>query len=202
MPKYTIATVAKVKNGHPWTARMEEGLKKFRTDTGHNALLVGPPKTDKTLQVQIVENLIAQKVDAICVSPILPESLELTLMKARRQGIVVICHEASTQHNIDYEIEAVDNVQFGAHVMDHLAKYMGQKGQYAVFLETLTAKSQDEWARAAIARQQEKYPEMRLATRKIEHHDDRPRTREKTLNLLATCANLKGVLCLGEAAVE
>lgn len=202
MKKYTIATVVKVKNGQPWADRMEEGIKKFHHDTGHDTFLLGPPKSDENFQKQIVKEVIAQGVDALCVVPLLPQALELSLSKARSQGVVVISHEAPNQRNIDYELEAVDNILFGAHMMDHLARYIGQKGQYAVFLETLTTKSQNEWARAAVIRQQEKYPEMRLATKKIEHRDDRTLAREKIEELLSACPTLKGILCFGETATE
>ena len=56
--------------------------------------------------------------------------------------------------------------------MDHLAKYMGEQGEYAVFVGSLISTSHPEWAGAAIARQQERYPDMAMATRRIEDHED------------------------------
>ena len=66
--KYNIATVVKL-SGVNWFNRMEVGVKRFAKDTGHNAFQLGPAKADAALQVQIIEDLIAQKVDAICVVP-------------------------------------------------------------------------------------------------------------------------------------
>ena len=41
----------------------------------------GTPEIDATLQAQLVQDLIAQGVDAICVVPVDPESLERCLSR-------------------------------------------------------------------------------------------------------------------------
>ena len=81
--------------------RMREGVTKFGKDTGHDTLELGPAKADAAEQVKIIENLIAQRVDAICVVPFSPEALEPVLKKARDAGIVVISTEAKNQQNVD-----------------------------------------------------------------------------------------------------
>ncbi len=68
-----------------------------------------------------------------------PEALEPVLKKAMDQGIIVIAHEATNQQNVNYDIEAFDNAGYGAHLMDHLAKYMGAEGEFAVFVGSLTS---------------------------------------------------------------
>ena len=192
--KYTIATVAKVTGGVAWFERMQEGCRKFGRERGHNTFLVGPPKADENLQVQIIEELISQGVDALCVVPVFPQALEMVLGKARRQGIIVITHEASNQRNTDYDIEAFDNAAYGRHLMDQLAKYMGGAGAYAIFVGSLLSASHAEWAEAAIAHQKEKYPEMGMATRRIEDHDDQTIAYAKTRELLNTFPKLRGIL--------
>ena len=81
----------------------------------------GPSKADAALQVQVVEDLIAQGVDALCVVPFSAEALEPVLKKARDQNIVVVTHEASAHQNVDYDVEAFDNAAYGVHFMDALA---------------------------------------------------------------------------------
>jgi len=190
--KYTIATVVKV-DGIAWFDRMREGVKKFSTATGHDCFLQGPPKADAALQVQIIEDLIAQGVDAICVVPFSVEALEPVLKKARQMGITVVCHEASNQINADAIIEAFDNHTFGAHLMDHLARYMNEKGDYAVFVGSLTSKSHNEWVDGGIACQQEKYPHMRLVTSRIEEYDNQNLAYEKVKELIKAYPGLKGI---------
>ena len=116
---YTIATVVKV-DGIAWFDRMREGVKEFKADTGQDAYEVGPSQADAAAQVEIIENLIAQGVDAICVVPFSVEAVEPVLKKARDRGIVVISHEASNIQNVDFDIEAFDNTAYGAKLMENL----------------------------------------------------------------------------------
>lgn len=100
---YTIATVVKV-DGIAWFDRMREGVDQFKDDTGNDTYMVGPSQADAAAQVQMIENLIAQGVDAICVVPFSVEAVEPVLQKARDKGIVVITHEASNIKNADFDI--------------------------------------------------------------------------------------------------
>ncbi len=190
--KYTIATVVKL-DGIAWFDRMREGVKQFGEDTGHETFLQGPPKADAALQVQIIEDLIAQGVNAICVVPFSPEALEPVLKKAMEQNIVVISHEATSQQNVHYDVEAFDNAAYGAHLMDYLAKFMGAEGEYAVTVGSLTSQSHNQWVDGGIARQQEKYPNMKLVTERLETYDDQTKAYEITKELLKKYPNLKGI---------
>lgn len=191
--QYKIATVVKL-DGIAWFERMREGVKKFAEDTGHEAFLVGPPKADAALQVQIIEDLIAQGVDAICVVPFSPEAVEPVLKRAMDEGIVVITHEASNIQNAHWDLEAFDNLAFGAKLMDYLAEYMGGEGEYATMVGSLTSKTHMEWITGSVERQKEKYPNMKLVTETpLEDYDDQTRAYENMKELLRTYPNLKGV---------
>ena len=144
--------------------------------------------------MKIIENLIAQKVDAICVVPFSPEALEPVLKKARDAGIVVISHEATNQQNVDYDIEAFVNEEYGAHMMDNLAKFMGGEGEWANFVGSLTSKSHNQWQDGAEARAKEKYPKMKLVSRRNEEYDDQNKAYQKTKELITAFPNLKGIL--------
>jgi simple sugar transport system substrate-binding protein len=189
---YTIATVVKLE-GDSWFGRMRVGVERFSEDTGHECFQQGPPKADAALQVQIIEDLIAQRVDAICVVPFAVEALEPVLKKARSRGIVVVSHEASNQINADAIIEAFDNHAYGAHLMDHLARYMGYEGQFATFVGGLTSKSHNEWIDGALARQKEAYPKLEQVAERVEDYDNRNLGYEKTKELLTTYPNLRGI---------
>jgi simple sugar transport system substrate-binding protein len=73
--KFTIATVPKL-TSIAWFQRMEQGVKKYAADTGNDAYYIGPATGDAALQAQTIEDLIAKKVDAICVVPFSTEALE------------------------------------------------------------------------------------------------------------------------------
>ena len=188
---YNIPTIVKIA-GIQWFNRMETGVKKFAKDTGNNSYEVGPPKADAQLQVQLVEDMIAKKVDAITVVPFSPEALEPVLAKARKDGIKVVAHEASNIQNADYDLEAFQNDAYGRHQMDLLADCMHGEGQYAVFVGSLESKTHNEWVDGAIAEQKEKFPKMELVGGKNETYDDQQKAYAKTQELLRKYPNLKG----------
>ena len=76
-----------------------------------------PTEADVAQQIPIIEDLIAQGVDALCVVPMDPTQLDPVLKKAMDAGITVITHEASNQKEMDFDIEAFDNTAFGAGLM-------------------------------------------------------------------------------------
>lgn len=198
-PRYTIPTVVKL-IGVQWFNRMEVGIRRFAEETGHNTFILGPPRSDAALQVQILEDLIAQDVDAISVVPFSPETLEPVLQRAMGEGIVIITHEASNQKNFNYDLEAFDNADYGAHLMDSLAECMGEEGEYAVFVGSLTSRTHNEWVDAAIARQLEAYPSMRLVGSKNESYDNQQNAYAKTGELFRTYPELQGFL--GSASTD
>lgn len=187
----TFVTVVKIA-GINWFNRMEEGVKKFGADYGVNASLVGPAEADAAQQIPIIEDLIAQGVDALCVVPMDPVQLDPVLKKAMDAGIVVITHEASNQTNMHWDIEAFDNEAFGAGLMDRLAALMGEEGEYAVFVGSLGSKTHNEWVDGGIKRQLEAYPNMKLVGDKNETFDDSEIAYQKAKEILAAYPNIKG----------
>jgi simple sugar transport system substrate-binding protein len=187
----TFTTVVKIA-GINWFNRMEEGVKKFGADTGINASLVGPAEADAAQQIPIIEDLIAQGVDALCVVPMDPTQLDPVLQKAMDAGITVITHEASNQNNMHWDIEAFDNMAFGAGLMDRLAASMGEEGEYAVFVGSLGSKTHNEWVDGGINRQKEAYPNMVMVGDKNESFDDAEIAYQKAKEILAAYPNIKG----------
>ena len=66
--KFKIATLVKV-DGIPWFARMRVGVEKFAQETGQDSFTLGPARADGALQAQMVDELIKQGVNAICIVP-------------------------------------------------------------------------------------------------------------------------------------
>lgn len=189
--KYTIATVVKL-TGVAWFDRMEEGVKAYGEDTGHDTFMQGPQRADAALQVQIIEDLIAQQVDAITVVPFSAEALEPVLKRARDNGIVVITHEADGMQNVDFNIEAFDNYEYGAFLMDNLAAAMGEEGEYMTTVGSLTSKSHMQWEEGGFNRQQEKYPNMTAVARQVETNDDLRTATDRFRETVRAHPNLKG----------
>jgi simple sugar transport system substrate-binding protein len=186
-----FTTVVKIA-GINWFNRMETGVTKWGKDSGVNATLVGPAQADAAQQIPIIEDLIAKKVDALCVVPMDPAQLDPVLKKAMDAGIIVVTHEASNQKNMNFDIEAFDNKAFGAGLMDRLAASMGEEGEYAVFVGSLGSKTHNEWVDGGIAEQKAKYPKMTLVGDKNESFDDADKAYAKAKEVLKAHPNIKG----------
>ncbi|MCL2103400.1 MAG: autoinducer 2 ABC transporter substrate-binding protein [Syntrophorhabdaceae bacterium] len=189
---FTIVTVPKGMS-IPWFQRMQEGVRKFAADTGVDAYQTGPVEADAAGQAQYIEDLIAQGVDAICVVPFSTEALEPVLRKAREAGILVISHEAEGMINIDYNIEAFDNDDFGRHYMQKLGPLMGGEGEYILLVGALTSRSHNQWVDASKAYQEANFPNMRQAGDKLESQDDQDNAYEAVKEALKAFPNLKGI---------
>lgn len=189
---YTIAVVVKG-NTNGWFVRMEEGIKKYAEETGINAYMTGPSDTDSAQQIQVLQDVVSQNPDAICVVPIDPAACENVLAEAQEKGITVICHEGSFVQHCDWDVEAFDNAGYGAYIMDELAKLMGEEGEYITMVGYLTSASHNEWADGAVARAEEAYPNMVLAPEKrLESENSAETAYEVAKQYLKTNPDIKG----------
>lgn len=192
---YEIVVVPKDAS-NPWFVRMDTGVKEWAADTGMNVYQKGTDVIDATKQAQLVQDLIAQGVDAICVVPVDPESLEPVLKQARDAGIVVIAHEGASLTNVDYDIEAFSNAGYGQFIMDNLAEAMGEEGVYTTMVADVTNASHNEWADAAVEYQKTAYPNMTLleAQPRVESHDNGDTAYNVAKEAFKAYPDLKGIM--------
>ncbi len=192
---YTIVIVPKDAT-NPWFVRMEEGVKKYAEDTGLDVYQRGPAETDAIQQAQVIQDLIAQGVDAIGVVPVDPGALEPVLKEAMDAGIVVVTHEGASQENTQYDIEAFNNAAYGAFIMDNLAAAMGEEGIYTTMVGHVTNASHNEWADGGVARAKEAYPNMTLLADepRVESQDDGEVAYQKAKELMKKYPDLKGIM--------
>ena len=94
---YEIVVVPKGMPRTPGSSVWTPASSEYAAETGLNVYQKGTDVIDATKQAQLVQDLIAQGVDAICVVPVDPESLEPVLKQAREAGIVVIAHEGASR---------------------------------------------------------------------------------------------------------
>ena len=182
---------------NPWFVRMEVGVNEYAEAHPENTIYQrGTPEIDATLQAQLVQDLIAQGVDAICVVPVDPESLEPVLEQARAAGIVVIAHEGASLVNVDYDIEAFNNAAYGAFIMENLAQAMGGEGVYTTMVAHVTNASHNEWADGGVAYAQENYPNMTLleAEPRVESEDNGDVAYNVAKELFNKYPDLKGIM--------
>ena len=191
-----VGVVVKI-GGIPWFNVMEEGIRERGKALGYDAFMVAPTGTDPALQVKAIEDLIAQGVKAIGVVPNDAKALAPVLAKAKQAGIFVITHESPNQAGVDWDFELATAVAYGEAHAKLLAEKMGGKGQYAVYVGSLTVPLHNMWADAAIAYLKKNYPDMTMVGDRYGISEDVDKSRSTTLDLMAANPDLKAVLCFG-----
>ncbi len=193
----TIAFVPKV-IGQPWWDHVQASVEAWSEENGIDVIYQGPSDVDATAQVKIMTDLINQGVDILLFSPNDPNACEAICKEARDNGIIVISTEASGMENVDYDVEAFDEAGLGAFLMDQLAEQMGGEGKYITMVGSMTMESQNNWADAAVARQEEAYPDMELVPdKRVADDSDAEKAYELTKELLTKYPDLKGILGTG-----
>lgn len=188
---YTLGTAVKAV-GIGWFDRMAEGVKSFADKTGSDAYLDGPAETDAAAQNNIIQDMIAQGADGLCIVPFSAEACEPVLKDAMDKGIVVIAHEADQMENCDFDIEALDNEAYGAALMDALAEGMGEEGKYITTVGAVTSTSQCQWEEGGYNKQQSAYPNMEAVERKLETGDSQDTAKQIMAEMLKKYPDLAG----------
>jgi simple sugar transport system substrate-binding protein len=191
-----VGVVVKI-GGIPWFNAMDAGIKEQGAKLGLDAFMVGPTSADPALQVRAIEDLIAQGVKVIGVVPNDAKVLEPVLAKAKEAGIFVITHESPGQKGADWNFELASSTGFGEAHAKLLAEKMGGKGEYAVFVGSLTVPLHNAWADAAVAYLKANYPDMKLVGERYGVAEDVDKSRSTALDLISAHPDLKGFLAFG-----
>lgn len=194
--KPVIGVVVKI-GGIPWFNAMDTGIKKKAGELGVKAFMVGPTSADPALQVRAIEDLIAQQVDVIGVVPNDAAVLEPVLERARAAGIKVITHESPNQKNADWDFELASAKGFGEAYGKRLVEALGGKGEYSVFVGSLTVPLHNAWADAAIAYIKANAPGMTLVGDRYGVAENVDQSRSTALDLMRAHPDLKGFLAFG-----
>lgn len=156
---YQVVMIAK--QSDPWFDDMARGVEQLKRDTGLNVSMQYPETTDAAGQAAIMEALIEEGIDAICVVPNDPSGLLEAISKARNAGIAVVTHEApSIADKVDLDVEAFVNESFGELFGKNIAEAMGGRGNYAILVGSRTMDTHMEWYEAARSYIEKNYPDM------------------------------------------
>lgn len=192
----TMVTVVKI-TGIPWFNLVNKGLERGGKEFGVNTSMVGPAHVDPAQQVRLVEDLIARRVDVIGLVPLDVKVLAPVLQRAQAAKIPVITQEGPDQEGRTWDVELINSVKFGEEQMKALAGFMGEEGDYVVYVGTLTTPLHNKWADAAIAYQKAHYPKMKLVASRYPGADEVDTSVRTTLDVLKAYPNLKGILGFG-----
>ncbi|WP_084075330.1 substrate-binding domain-containing protein [Demequina sp. NBRC 110052] len=189
-----IVNVVKLSGGD-WFNRMEVGNQEWAAaNPGYVVTQTAGDDASEEKQIAIINDLLPQQPAALTVVPNSPESLENVLSRAQEAGIVVITHEAPGIENAVANIEAFDNAAYGGFQMDLLAQCMGEEGQYAHMVGSLTVASHNVWADGALAQAEAAYPGIERVTDAISSDEDQETAYQRARELLATYPDISGFI--------
>lgn len=197
---YKIAVMPKLV-GIPYFTQTGEGAKKAGEDLGVEVIYTGPTKADAAEQVKMLEDLINQGVDAICIAPNDPNAVIPALQKAREAGILVLDWDTPVDINmVDASVHQIDDKELGEHLIDKLVEQMGDSGDFAILTGGLSASNLNTWIDYSTAYAKEKYPNLNLVTDKIPTDEKQQEAYSKTLDLVKTYPDLKGIVAYSTPA--
>jgi simple sugar transport system substrate-binding protein len=192
--KKSIVMVVKLE-GVAWFDNMRLGIQAFAKDFPDvDASQTGAATADPAAQVKIIEDLIAKGVSAILAVPNDPASLVPAFKRANDAKIFTLTHEASVQQQVSYDVEAFDNLAYGRHMMDVMAKWLNNTGLWQPFVGHLTSTTHNEWVDGEVAQAKDKYPDLKMATDRLEEQENQQTAYTKSLELLKTYPQLKAIM--------
>jgi ribose transport system substrate-binding protein len=195
--KKTIAVVPKATSHLFWISVQAGALaagQKFDVDVLWN----GPAmETDYSRQIQIVDSMIARRVDGLAVAAQERTALNSSLDRAAQAGIPVTVFDSGVDSANYMTFVATNNYQAGEMAGRKLGELMGGKGTAAIVMLTPGSASTTERERGfedAIAKE---FPEIKIVARQFSM-SDRAKGMAAAENMLTAHPNLGGMFASGE----
>jgi ribose transport system substrate-binding protein len=130
--KKRIAVIPKGR-AHLFWQSVHAGAVAASQDTGVDIVWNGPTsETDFTGQLQIIEAMINQRVDAICLAPIDKTVMANVVDRAMRQKIPVVIFDSGIDTNNFVSQVATDNFRAGQLAAERMGQILKGKGKVAI----------------------------------------------------------------------
>jgi rhamnose transport system substrate-binding protein len=132
---------------------------------GVEVIYTGPTSTTAEGQIEVINSLIAQGVDAIAISANDPDAVVPALKKAAQRGIKVISWDSGVaKEGRIMHLNPSSNELIGKMCLQLAANHLeGGKGDFAILSATTTSTNQNTWI-AEMKKQLKDFPGLKLAT--------------------------------------
>ena len=158
--------------------------------------VVYPETATADAQIKVLDNLISQDPDAICIAANDVNALQAKLEEAMDAGIKVSSFDsAPNKDSRQVFVNQAGTVAVGQALMDAVLDITGGEGQWAILSATSQAANQNAWidAMKKIMEEDEKYSKLELV--EVAYGDDEPqKSTDQTAALLQNYPDLK-VIC-------
>jgi rhamnose transport system substrate-binding protein len=157
-------------------------------------IYTGPTKATAEAQIEVVNSLIAQQVNAIAISANDADALVPALKKAMERGITVISWDSGVApEGRQMHLNPSDTNLIGETIIKLAADYLPEGGEVAILSASSTATNQNAWIDAAKKALPEKFPNIKLVAT-VYGDDDSAKSTDEAKGLLASHPNLKAII--------
>lgn len=160
--KPTVAFVPQL-IGIPYFNAMEAGGNRAAAELGVEFIYSGPVDTNPVDQLQIVQNLIDQGVNAISVSVLDASSIAPVVEAAKAKGAKLFTSDSDAPDSgrAVYVAQATDE-GLGNAIIDEMVKRVGEDAKIGIVSGEATASNLNAWIGFMQKRVEEKYPSVTL----------------------------------------
>ncbi|MDR2900259.1 MAG: rhamnose ABC transporter substrate-binding protein [Treponema sp.] len=181
--------------GNPFGERMIAGFEEGIKAQGFEPISRSPDQPTAEAQIQIIEQLIAQRVASICVSANDFDALQPVLTRAKAAGIKITSADSPVNAaSRDTNINNADPEQIGITLAEAALEMAGGSGEIAILSATSQAANQNLWIDYMQKElENPKYANINLV--KVAYGDDlRDKSTSETEALLLSYPNLKVIV--------
>lgn len=193
--KVRIAMVVKALGIGFFDACRDGGLEAARELGNVELIYTGPTTTTAEAQIQVIDALIAQKVDAIAISANDPDALAPVCNKALKRGVKVISFDSGVAADGRImHLNPSNNALIGSKCVQMMAQTLKSEGEVAIVSATAQATNQNIW----IAEMKKEWAKPAYANMKLVgtvYGDDlADKSYREAQGLLKAHPNLKGII--------
>lgn len=172
-----------------------KGAEKAAAEIGDVEIIyTGPTAATAEGQIEIVNSLIAQNVDAIAISANDPDALVPALKKAMDRGIKVISWDSGVAaEGRMVHLNPSDTDLIGETIIKLAADYLPDGGDVAILSASSTATNQNAWIDAAKKILPSKFPNINLVA-VVYGDDDSVKSTNEAKGLIANYPDLKAII--------
>jgi rhamnose transport system substrate-binding protein len=149
--------------GIPYFDAMEAGGKEAAAKFGVDFIYQGPVDTNPVDQMQIVQNLIDQGVNAVAVSVLDASSIAPVVEAAKAKHVTLFTSDSDAPKSgrALYVAQATDE-GLGDAIIDEMVKRVGEDAKVGIVSGEATASNLNAWIGFMQARAKAKYPKLKL----------------------------------------
>ena len=181
--------------GNPYFDACNTGAQEAAKELGDEVIYQAPSDADATKQIQMINALIAQKIDGIMVAANDPDALVPAGKKAIKAGVVVTSYDATIGvGGRQVFVNQADFEGLGRGQMQLVAELIGYKGEIAILSAAAGMPNQTvwiDWMKKEL--EDPKYKDMKLVDT-VYGDDDDTKSYQKMQGLMKSYPNLKGVI--------